>query len=214
LWFSACKTHSRRLQNRGGNATERFIDQAAAGIGQRKPDDPLILLVARSGHQAGGFQTLDQRGEGVRLQMELPNASYRAFLTRRAMDYSLEANYPADRRKDVLAFPLRASLDQLAGLPAATVIVAENDLLRDEGEAYGRRLLEAGVPVAVTRYNGTIHDFVSIGAIMDRFDGSGADDLGMVDFDGRILGMLTEKCVRKRYADEIDRSQRDLYGED
>lgn len=100
------------------------------------------------------------------------NASYRAFgngpfLTRRAMDYFLEANYPADRRKDVLAFPLRASLDQLARLPEATVIVAENDLLRDEGEAYGRRLIEAGVPVVVTRYNGTIHDFVMLNPLAD-----------------------------------------------
>ncbi len=95
------------------------------------------------------------------------NASYRAFgegpfLTRRAMDYFLEANFPADRRQDVLAFPLRASLDRLSGLPAATIIVAENDLLRDEGEAYGRRLIEAGVPVATTRFNGTIHDFVML----------------------------------------------------
>ena len=45
------------------------------------------------------------------------------------------------------------------------MIVAENDLLRDEGEAYGRRLIEAGVPVAVTRYNGTIHDFVMLNAL-------------------------------------------------
>lgn len=95
------------------------------------------------------------------------DASYRAFgkgpfLTRKAMDYFLEANFPADRRQDVLAFPLRASLDQLKGLPAATIIVAENDLLRDEGEAYGRRLIEAGVPVASTRFNGTIHDFVML----------------------------------------------------
>ncbi|WP_254908157.1 MULTISPECIES: hypothetical protein [Sphingobium] len=42
---------------------------------------------------------------------------------------------------------------------------------------------------------------------------SGADDLIVVDEDRRILGMLTEKYVRKRYADEIDRSQRNLYGE-
>lgn len=95
------------------------------------------------------------------------NASYRAFgegpfLTRKAMDYFLEANFPADRRQDVLAFPLRASVDQLKGLPAATIIVAESDLLRDEGEAYGRRLIEAGVPVASTRFNGTIHDFVML----------------------------------------------------
>lgn len=54
----------------------------------------------------------------------------------------------------------------------------------------------------------------SIGSIMECFDESGADDLAVVDAEGRILGMLTEKYVRKRYADEIDRSQRDLYGED
>lgn len=95
------------------------------------------------------------------------NASYREFgngpfLTRKAMDYFLAANFPAERRQDVLAFPLRASIDQLSGLPAATIIVAENDLLRDEGETYGRHLIEAGVPVATTRFNGTMHDFVML----------------------------------------------------
>jgi len=60
----------------------------------------------------------------------------------------------------------------------------------------------------------TLSPDLSIGAIMERFDESGADDLAVVDFDGQILGMLTEKYVRNRYADEIDRSQRDLYGED
>lgn len=54
---------------------------------------------------------------------------------------------------------------------------------------------------------------MSIASIMEAFDVSGADDLAVVDEDRRILGMLTEKYVRKRYADEIDRSQRDLYGE-
>lgn len=95
------------------------------------------------------------------------NSSYRAFgngpfLTRKAMDYFLGANFPADRRQDVLAFPLRASIEQLTGLPAATIIVAENDLLRDEGEAYGRRLIQAGVPVSTARFNGTMHDFVML----------------------------------------------------
>ena len=49
---------------------------------------------------------------------------------------------------------------------------------------------------------------------MARFDESGADDLAVFDPGGHIFGMLTEKYVRIRYADEIDRSQRDLYGED
>ncbi|MCB4858749.1 chloride channel protein [Sphingobium sp. PNB] len=60
----------------------------------------------------------------------------------------------------------------------------------------------------------TLSPELTIGAIMERFDDSGADDLAVIDPEGRILGMLTEKYVRKRYADEIDRVQRDLYGED
>jgi acetyl esterase len=95
------------------------------------------------------------------------NSSYREFgngpfLTRKAMDYFLGANYPVKSRNDVLAFPLKASVAELSGLPSATVIVAENDLLRDEGEAFGRKLLAAGVNVTSTRYNGTMHDFVML----------------------------------------------------
>jgi acetyl esterase len=70
-------------------------------------------------------------------------------------------------RKQITATPLNASLDQLKGLPEALVIVDENDVLRDEGEAYARRLSEAGVRVTSARYNGTIHDFVLLNALAD-----------------------------------------------
>lgn len=60
----------------------------------------------------------------------------------------------------------------------------------------------------------TLSPDLLIGGIMARFDESGADDLAVFDPGGHIFGMLTEKYVRIRYADEIDRSQRELYGED
>ncbi|WP_432043980.1 alpha/beta hydrolase [Streptomyces cadmiisoli] len=66
---------------------------------------------------------------------------------------------PAERA-EITASPLLAELDDLAGLPPALVIVDENDVLRDEGEAYARKLTQAGVPTISVRYNGTLHDFM------------------------------------------------------
>ena len=71
------------------------------------------------------------------------------------------------KRKEPTASPLQASPEQLNGLPPALVIVDENDVLRDEGEAYARKLSQAGVKVTSMRYNGTIHDFVLLNAIAE-----------------------------------------------
>ena len=64
-----------------------------------------------------------------------------------------------DERKSIYTSPLQATIEQLKGLPPALIQVAENDILRDEGEVYGRKLDEAGVTVTIVRYNGMIHDF-------------------------------------------------------
>jgi acetyl esterase len=64
-----------------------------------------------------------------------------------------------EKRSDIHASPLQASIEQLKGLPPALIQVAENDILRDGGESYGRKLDEAGVKVTCIRYNGMIHDF-------------------------------------------------------
>ncbi|MFD8294546.1 alpha/beta hydrolase, partial [Streptomyces lavendulae] len=90
------------------------------------------------------------------------------FLRRDAMRWFWD-QYTTDEaeRAQVTASPLRATTEQLTGLPPALVITAEADVLRDEGEAYAARLREAGVPVTAMRALGTIHDFVMLDALRD-----------------------------------------------
>jgi len=82
------------------------------------------------------------------------------FLTRNMMKWFWD-NYTTDakQRAEIYASPLRATTDQLKGLPPALIQTAGADVLRDEGEAYARKLDAAGVPVTAVRYNGMIHDY-------------------------------------------------------
>jgi len=98
-------------------------------------------------------------------------ASYRQFadgyfLTRDAMKWFWD-NYlpPGELRRYPHVSPLQASTDQLRGLPPAFVMTCECDVLRDEGEAYARKLLDAGVPVTGARYLGTIHGCLTMGPL-------------------------------------------------
>ncbi|WP_405706243.1 alpha/beta hydrolase [Streptomyces xanthophaeus] len=85
------------------------------------------------------------------------------FLRREAMQWFWD-QYTTDaaERAEVTASPLRATTEQLTGLPPALVVTAEADVLRDEGEAYAAKLRAAGVPVTSLRVLGTIHDFVML----------------------------------------------------
>lgn len=98
-------------------------------------------------------------------------ASYRQFATgyflrRDAMQWfwNQYTTHPKERAQ-ITASPLRASLQQLAGLPQALVITGEADVLRDEGEAYANKLRAAGVPVTAVRYQGITHDFVMLNTL-------------------------------------------------
>jgi acetyl esterase/lipase len=85
------------------------------------------------------------------------------FLTAKSMAWFWDAYLPdVGRRAEPFASPLRASDEQLAGLPPALVIVDEADVLRDEGEAYAARLRAAGVAVTTVRYDGITHDFMML----------------------------------------------------
>ena len=122
-----------------------------------------------------------RKGPAIRYQVlfypvtdsSLSQDSYAEFasgpwLTRAAMEWFWDAYAPnkEDRRK-ITAAPLSATLDQLEGLPPALVIVNENDVLRDEGEAYARKLMKAGVDVTAVRFLATQHDFVMLNALAD-----------------------------------------------
>jgi acetyl esterase len=88
------------------------------------------------------------------------------FLRRDSMQWFWDQYLPdTARREEILASPLRATIDQLRGLPPALVINGQADVLRDEGEAYASKLRAAGVQVTATRYQGIIHDFVMLHAL-------------------------------------------------
>lgn len=96
----------------------------------------------------------------------MSSASYKEFaegpwLTRKAMEWFWDAYEPnKEKRKLPTASPLHATVEQLKNLPPALIITDENDVLRDEGEAYAHKLMQAGVQVTAVRYLGTCHDFL------------------------------------------------------
>lgn len=99
---------------------------------------------------------------------ELTSGSYNEFaegywLSKPAMEWFWNQYEPNKaKRTDPLISPLKASIEELKGLPSALIITDENDVLRDEGEAYAHRLMEAEVPVVAVRVLGTIHDFLML----------------------------------------------------
>ena len=109
--------------------------------------------------------------------------SYNAYedgywLTRQAMKWFWE-NYTSDQtnRREPTVSPLQASVEDLKGLPPALIINGEFDVLRDEGEAYAHKLIDAGVEARAVRYHGNIHDFVMLNPISETPAARGAIEL-------------------------------------
>lgn len=97
------------------------------------------------------------------------------FLLAKSMAWFWDAYLPdVPRRQEITASPLRATPEELAGLPEAFVVVDENDVLRDEGEAYARKLVAAGVRTTAVRYNAAIHDFMMLNPLRPSAASSGA----------------------------------------
>ena len=157
--------------------------------------DPTRLAIA--GDSVGGNMTAvlalmakERGGPALTAQVlaypvtdgSISSASYSEFadgpwLTKKAMEWFWDAYLPdASKRSDVHASPINATPEQLKGLPQALVIVDQNDVLRDEGEAYAYQLAQTGVRVTAVRYNETIHDFMLLNPIANTPPVRGAID--------------------------------------
>ena len=128
----------------------------------------------------------------------MSQASYKEFadgpwLTAAAMKWFWDAYAPnkADRRK-TMASPLAARTEQLKGVAPALVIVDENDILRDEGEEYARKLMQAGVETTAVRVLATIHDFVMLNALAGTTGTNAAIELASRKL-AQILGSVAQK---------------------
>jgi len=168
------------------DAATRWVAENAAALGA----DPARLAVG--GDSAGGNMacgvTLRARARGgpqIAFQLLIYPATDLAGESESKRLYSsgylldsmpfYVASYlgPEGDAADPLASPLLAP--DLAGLPPAFVLTAGFDPLRDEGEAYARRLQEAGVAVEYRCHEGMIHGFVSITGLIARAEAGLAD---------------------------------------
>jgi acetyl esterase len=167
--------------------------QWVAECGREHGMDPECLAVAGDsvgGNMAAAVTLLSRERGGPDIALQLlfypvtdaafDTASYHQFaegyhLRRDAMMWFWDqyTRNPGERN-EITASPLRASIEQLKGLPPALVITAEADVLRDEGEAYANKLREAGVRVTAVRFQGTIHDFVMLNALANTAATRGA----------------------------------------
>ncbi|GAA2492998.1 alpha/beta hydrolase [Streptomyces longisporus] len=136
----------------GGNMTAALTLMA-----KQRGDVPLAAQVLFYPVTDASFDTLSyhQFAEGYFLRRDAMQWFWDQYTTNEA------------ERAQITASPLRASTEQLTGLPPALVITGEADVLRDEGEAYANKLREAGVPVTAVRYQGIIHDFVMLNALRE-----------------------------------------------
>jgi acetyl esterase len=159
------------------NAASLDIDRARISVGGDSAGGNLAAVVC--------LKSRDENGPPIALQAliypvtdlsSMTTASYVEFaegyqLTHALMEWFRDLYLPSpEAARDPYASPLLAAdlPTDLQGLPPALILTAECDPLRDEGEAYGKRLAEAGVPVTCTRYAGMIHPFVSLSGAIPR----------------------------------------------
>jgi acetyl esterase len=141
-------------------------------------DPSRLAIVGDSvgGHMAAVVTLMAKQRKGPRIRFQVlfypvtnfaaDTPSYRKFadgpwLPAATMRWMFDLEGLTGEETDPTTWPLRASVEQLRGLPDALIIV-DDDIFQDEGERYADKLSEAGVRVTSVRYNETIHDFVML----------------------------------------------------
>lgn len=164
--FDDCVT---ALQWAYNNAASLGIDNTRMAVGGDSAGGNLAAAVALTEVVPLKFQMLIY--PAVDMRMESPSINENAnapILTKSVMTWFVDhyMNSNADRL-NMSASPIVASDELLKRMPPAMVITAQFDPLRDEGEAYGKRLVENGVSATITRYNGAFHGFFNMITMLD-----------------------------------------------
>ena len=159
------------LEHIGRNAKEMGLDPEGLVIAGDSAGGLMATVLAMMSRERGGPNIIFQLLFYPVTDAGFDTKSYKDFaegpwLSKKAMHWFWDNYLPdLDRRAERNASPLRARDEDLRELPPALVITAENDVLRDEGEEYARRLDDAGVEAACVRVNGAMHDFVMLDAL-------------------------------------------------
>jgi acetyl esterase/lipase len=148
--------------------TANLLDPARIAVAGDSVGGGMTAALALMANERGDVRFVQQSMYYPVTDAAMDTGSYEQFaegyfLYAKGMAWFWDAYVPdLERRSEPYASPLRASDEQLAGLPPAFVIVDEADVLRDEGEAYAARLRAAGVEVTTVRYDGITHDFMML----------------------------------------------------
>jgi acetyl esterase/lipase len=162
------------------NGAEKGLDAARMAIAGDSVGGNMAAVVALLAKSRGDVVFVHQSLYYPVTDAAMDTPSYTEFaegyhLTAAAMAWFWDCYLPdLHARKDITASPLRAPVDDLTGLPETFLIVDENDVLRDEGEAYGRKLIQAGVRTTLVRYDATIHDFMMLNPLRPSAATTGA----------------------------------------
>jgi acetyl esterase/lipase len=157
----------------GRHAAELGVDPGRIAVSGNSVGGNMAAAVTLMARDRGEFRIAYQQLLWPALSADLDTESYRAyaegrFLPRAFMEYGWDRYAPdPEMRRHRYAAPLNATLEELRGLPPTLIMTAENDVLRDEGEAYARALDEAGVDVTNVRYMRAIHDFGLLNALRE-----------------------------------------------